>query len=89
MYDPVSGLHKGFGFVKFLSNKAAAKAIETLNGFTVNNQAIIVELARSSFKGAGGEQGTPSEKVFVKNLPLAWGDAEVADAFSPLGDFSD
>jgi RNA recognition motif-containing protein len=89
MYDPVSGLHKGFGFVKFLSNKAAAKAIETLNGFTVNNQAIIVELARSSFKGAGGEQGTPSEKVFVKNLPLSWGDSEVADAFSPLGTISD
>ena len=44
--DKFSGRSKGFGFVTFASEEAAAKAIETMNGKDVDGRALVVNVAR-------------------------------------------
>ncbi len=44
--DRFSGRSKGFGFVEMDSDEAAQKAIQTLNGNTIENRSIVVNVAR-------------------------------------------
>ena len=44
--DRMSGRSKGFGFVTFVNEADAAKAIEALNGKEIDGRAIVVNVAR-------------------------------------------
>ncbi|HUD19966.1 MAG TPA: RNA-binding protein [Patescibacteria group bacterium] len=58
--DKYSGKSRGFGFVEMSSEEEAKKAIETLNGQTLDGRAIVVNEAKpqaprdNSFGGGGG-----------------------------------
>ena len=58
--DKFSGRSRGFGFVEMSSDEEAKKAIETLNGQTLDGRAIVVNEAKpmtprdNSFGGGGG-----------------------------------
>ena len=57
--DKFSGQSRGFGFVEMASDEEAQKAVETLNGHSLENREIIVNEARPqaprpSRPGGGG-----------------------------------
>jgi cold-inducible RNA-binding protein len=60
--DKYTGKSRGFGFVEMSSDEEAKKAIETLNGQTLDNRQIVVNEAkpqapRPSYGGGGGGYG--------------------------------
>jgi len=60
--DKYTGKSRGFGFVEMSTDEEAKKAIETLNGQTLDNRQIVVNEAkpqapRPSFGGGGGFGG--------------------------------
>ena len=48
--DRVSGRSKGFGFVTFVNEADAAKAVEALNNKEIDGRAIVVNVARPQVK---------------------------------------
>ncbi len=52
--DKYSGRPKGFGFVEMASEEDAKKAIETLNGQTLDERQVVVNEARPPKKREGG-----------------------------------
>jgi RNA recognition motif-containing protein len=61
--DKYTGKSRGFGFVEMSTDEEAKKAIETLNGQTLDNRQIVVNEAKpqaprdNSFGGGGGGYG--------------------------------
>jgi RNA recognition motif-containing protein len=52
--DLDSGRSRGFAFVEVTSREGAEKAMTTLNGYTLNNRALIVNEARPKAERSGG-----------------------------------
>lgn len=57
MMDRMSGRPRGFGFVTMSTPEEAQKAIEALNGSTLDNRAITVNIARPKEDRPGGGGG--------------------------------
>jgi RNA recognition motif-containing protein len=57
MMDRMSGRPRGFGFVTMSTPEEAQKAIEALNGSTIDNRAITVNVARPKEERPGGGGG--------------------------------
>lgn len=57
MTDRMTGRPRGFGFVTMSSEEEAQKAIEGLNGFTLDNRALTVNVARPREDRPGGGGG--------------------------------
>jgi len=55
--DRETGRSRGFGFVEMEDDEAAEKAIEALNGQTVDGRALTVNEARPRSGGGGGGGG--------------------------------
>lgn len=55
--DKFSGQSKGFGFVEYVNNEDADKAIEALNGKEVEGRTIVVNEARPMTPRGGGGGG--------------------------------
>jgi RNA recognition motif-containing protein len=55
--DRGTGRSKGFGFVEMSTDEEAKKAIETLNGQTLDGRTIVVNEAKPQEKRAGGGGG--------------------------------
>jgi len=67
--DHVTGLSKGYGFVKFQTKDQAEKAIVKLNHFQIGSKTLKVSYARRTLKPRGGDGG--SGKVQHTNLYIA------------------
>ena len=52
--DRHSGRSRGFGFVTFVDDEAADKAIAAMNGFELDGRAIRVDVAQDRRGGGGG-----------------------------------
>jgi RNA recognition motif-containing protein len=57
MTDRMTGRPRGFGFVTMSNDEEAQKAIEGLNGFTLDNRALTVNVARPREDRPGGGGG--------------------------------
>ena len=57
MMDRMSGRPRGFGFVTMSSDEEAQKAIEALNGSSVDGRNLTVNIARPREEGGGGGGG--------------------------------
>jgi RNA recognition motif-containing protein len=69
--DKYTGKSRGFGFVEMSSEEEAKKAIETLNGQTLDGRAIVVNEAKpqaprdssgGGFRGGGGGGGRRDDR---------------------------
>lgn len=59
MVDRASGRPRGFGFVTMSTPEEAQKAIEAMNGASVDGRALTVNEARPREAGGGGGGGRP------------------------------
>lgn len=57
MMDRMSGRPRGFGFVTMSTPEEAQKAVEALNGTTLDGRALTVNIARPREASAGGGGG--------------------------------
>jgi RNA recognition motif-containing protein len=59
MTDRMTGRPRGFGFVTMSTEEEAQKAVEALNGSTLDNRALTVNVARPREERSGGGGGGP------------------------------
>lgn len=57
MTDRMTGRPRGFGFVTMSTEEEAQKAVEALNGSTLDNRALTVNVARPREERSGGGGG--------------------------------
>jgi len=77
--DKVTGTSQGYGFVKYKTDDAAAKAIEIMNGHTVENKVLKVSLARPA------SPSIQQANLYVANLPKHYTKADIEQMFVPYG----
>mmetsp|Transcript_27234 Transcript_27234/g.68544 ORF Transcript_27234/g.68544 Transcript_27234/m.68544 type:complete len:429 (-) Transcript_27234:339-1625(-) len=85
-----TGSSRGYGFVRYNTVEQARTAISALNGHTTAaGTRLEVKFADSDAgpKGAKAVPGTtPSDNLYLRNLPTSWGETELVNLFKPLGD---
>ena len=84
--DRETGRSKGFGFVEMSNNSEAQKAMEDLNGNTVDGRALTVNQARPrEDRSRGGGGGGSKDGDWVQRLALGaghWGSDDIVAAIS-------
>jgi len=76
--DRHTGYSYGFGFVDFVSEADAMRAVDTLNGLHLQNKRIKVAFARTGDNIKGGN-------LYVRNLPVDMNQDQVHEIFTPYG----
>jgi len=74
------GYSYGFGFVDYVSAEDALQAINSLNGFEIENKRVKVAYARPAGEDRKGSN------LYVAHLPSGYGEVDVRQLFSPYGD---
>lgn len=74
-----SGYSYGFGFVEYFTPEHAQLAIDTLNGYQVENKYLKVALSRK-----GGEK-IKGANLYVRNVPKTWTADDLKVLFTPFG----
>lgn len=75
-----TGYSYGFGFVEYSNENDAARAIDTLNGFQLQNKKIKVAYSRP-----GGEE-IKNANLYVRGIPKHMSDDEFEQLMAPYGD---
>mmetsp|Transcript_35963 Transcript_35963/g.101839 ORF Transcript_35963/g.101839 Transcript_35963/m.101839 type:complete len:436 (-) Transcript_35963:1011-2318(-) len=84
-----TGASRGYGFVRYFRRQDAMMAITALNGFTFGNSALEVKFADSDAGPKSPKQlhgATPSDNLYVRNLPPSFTDADLVGLFRPYGE---
>lgn len=68
----------GYGFVKFLKDDDASRAIQKLNGFVIDNKYLKVTIARPP------SLEIRNCKLYVTNLPLHYSENNVIELFQDV-----
>lgn len=79
MRDMKTGYSYGFGFVNFLSEDAAQRAIRCLNGYSVRNKRIKVSFARPQ------SDDIKETNLYITNLPRTITDEQLDTIFGKYG----
>lgn len=77
-----TGVSRGIGFVQFKSEESAIASIMKINGTQMEDRRIAVRLADAR---AAFNPGAPTEKIFVRNIPLAVKPKDVVQYFEDCG----
>lgn len=81
--DRETGKSKGYGYVHYETNEAAAAAIEKLDGMLIDGQEVqVVEFMRRNDR-PGLHDFT---NLYVKSIPYEWDDAKFNEEFSKFGE---
>lgn len=81
--DRESGSSKGYGYVHYETNEAAAAAIEKLDGMLIDGQEVQVGEFMRRTDRPGQADWT---NCYVKNIPLEWTDDDLNAEFSKFGE---
>ncbi|CUM64051.1 uncharacterized protein PRCAT00001639001 [Priceomyces carsonii] len=65
MHDPLTGLSKNFGFVRFFNLLVKLKALQEMSGFIINNRPIRVGAASGVSSGVSNASHTSKESIAV------------------------
>lgn len=80
MFDRQTGYSFGYGFVEYMSEPDAKKAIETFNGYQLEHKRLKVALARPNC------EDTKNTNLYIRNIPINYDEAQLTDIFSQYGD---
>ncbi|KAJ2551172.1 hypothetical protein EV175_003790 [Coemansia sp. RSA 1933] len=85
--DPMSGRHKGFGFVEYEVPEASSLAMETMNGTILGGRQLKIGRPNNyNVAVAQGFQPPPPERIYVANVNEAIGEDSLREIFAPFGD---
>lgn len=79
MRDIFSGASRGVGFVLFEDSLSADRAIAAMHRSSVAGKTITVQ------RGKNFAQGTPTTRVFIRNIPKGVTEAQVRELCAPFG----
>ncbi|GMS83323.1 hypothetical protein PENTCL1PPCAC_5498 [Pristionchus entomophagus] len=77
--DKMSGQSLGYGFVNYIKDEDASRAVASFNGLRLQNKTIKVSFARPSAEGIKGAN------LYVSGLPKSMTQRELVGMFSPFG----
>lgn len=80
MFDRQTGYSFGYGFVEYMNEPDALKAIETFNGYQLEHKRLKVALARPNC------EDTKNTNLYIRNIPLTYEEAQLSELFSQYGD---
>ncbi|XP_017781414.1 PREDICTED: sex-lethal homolog isoform X2 [Nicrophorus vespilloides] len=80
MRNPRSGYSYGYGFVKYIKEEDAAKAIENFNGLQFRNKNLKVSYSRPP------SQATKDSNLYISNLPKEFTEDNLVDMFCKYGE---
>ncbi|KEG09328.1 putative RNA-binding protein [Trypanosoma grayi] len=86
MLDIHTGKSRGIAFVKFADVASAEKALEALNNSLHLGETLAVRVAKPH---AAYRPGAPTNKTFVRNVPLGVKKSDLAQHFGRYGDVVD
>ncbi|KAJ1798154.1 hypothetical protein LPJ59_002687 [Coemansia sp. RSA 2399] len=85
--DPMSGRHKGFGFVEFDVPEASSLAMEVMNGTMLGGRQLKIGRPNNyNVAVAQGFEPPPPERIYVANVNEAIGEDSLREIFAPFGD---
>lgn len=80
MFDRQTGYSFGYGFVEYVNEEDAIKAIEKLNGYQIEHKRLKVALARPNC------EDTKNTNLYIRNIPLSFDEQLLHDLFSQYGE---
>lgn len=80
MFDRQTGYSFGYGFVEYVNEADAQKAIETVNGYQIEHKRLKVALARPNC------EDTKNTNLYIRNIPITYDEAQLMELFSQYGD---
>ncbi|KAJ1766277.1 hypothetical protein IW140_006027 [Coemansia sp. RSA 1813] len=87
--DPMSGRHKGFGFVEYEVPEAASLAMDAMNGTMLGGRQLKIGRPNNyNVAVAQGFEQPPMERIYVANVNEAIGEDSLREIFAPFGDVS-
>jgi RNA recognition motif-containing protein len=81
--DKATGLSKGYGYVHYETNEAAASAIEKLDGMLIDGKEVQVGVFMRRDNRPGQADWT---NVFIKNIPFEWTEDKLREEFEGFGE---
>jgi polyadenylate-binding protein len=79
------GNSKGYGFVHYETQEAAEAAIKKVNGMLLNGKIVYVGPFIPKKERLPGSDPAKFTNLYVKNIPLSWGDDELKKHFEEIG----
>lgn len=80
--DNTTGASKGYGYVHYETNEAAAEAIAKINGMLIAGTEVFVGHFQKRQDRPDIDEWT---NCYVKNIPTQWSDADLLKEFAPFG----
>lgn len=80
MFDRQTGYSFGYGFVEYMSESDAQKAIETFNGYQLEHKRLKVALARPNC------EDTKNTNLYIRNIPINYDETQLTEIFSQYGE---
>jgi len=81
--DKETGLSKGYGYVHYETNEAAASAIEKLDGMLIDGKEVQVGVFMRRDNRPDAQAFT---NCFLKNIPLEWDEKRLSEEFEKFGE---
>ena len=78
--DKATGMSYGFGFVEFIHESDASRAVSSLDGLHMGNKRI--KVAHANKNEDGEDSGT---NIYIKNIPKDYTEKELNEVFKPYG----
>ena len=78
--DKATGMSYGFGFVEFIHESDASRAVCSLDGLHMQNKRI--KVAHANKNEDGEDKGT---NIYIKNIPKDYTEKELNEVFKPYG----
>lgn len=83
--DKETGKSKGYGYVHYETNEAAANAIEKLDGMLIDGKE--VQVGMFVRRDTRPDQASWTN-CFIKNIPYEWDEARLRQEFEPFGEIA-
>ncbi|CAF0964764.1 unnamed protein product [Brachionus calyciflorus] len=80
MFDRQTGYSFGYGFVEYLKEEDAKKAVDTLNGYQIEHKRLKVAYARPN------SDDTKNTNLYIRNIPVNYTEQQLVELFSQFGE---
>ena len=74
------GYSFGYGFVEYVSDDDAQKAIDTFNGYQLEHKRLKVALARPNC------EDTKNTNLYIRNIPVTFDEGQLTEVFAQYGE---